>query len=83
MAVGHHEDVIGFADEVDGQGLAAELADVDIDFARDVDGVGAGGLTGQGADTSGFDRDVVAILDQIDKKPFSHRAATDISCANK
>jgi hypothetical protein len=83
MAVGHAKDVVGFFNQFGGGGLATQIGDVDVEFLHHFDGVGAGGLSIDGADASGLDMDVLATFGHVAEKTFGHGATTDVASADK
>ena len=81
MAVGHPKDVVGLPDEVGREGLTAEGGQVNPQFLKRPHGVFAGRLPLAGAQAGRHDP--IAAFGNMPEDAFSHRAAADISGADK
>ena len=81
----HGKEPGGFCDQFAGEGLAAEIAEIDALAAEELDGVGAGGLAVAGIDPGAGQRsgDAGLVREQFAKKALGHGAAADVACADE
>jgi alkanesulfonate monooxygenase SsuD/methylene tetrahydromethanopterin reductase-like flavin-dependent oxidoreductase (luciferase family) len=83
MRASHRENVRGALDQLGGQRLAAQIADVYAFAFANLDGVKARRLAANRVHAGGRDLDVFAVTDQPAEQSFRDWTAADIASANK
>ncbi len=83
MRARHGKNVRGPVDQLGGERLGTEPADVDALLLEDLDRVEAGRLAADGVNAGGSHFDVRAAPEHLAKKPLGHGAAADVTGADE
>jgi hypothetical protein len=83
MCAGHSENVRRALDQIGGERLASQIADIHAISFANLHRVQTGRLPPDCVHAGGSDLDIFAIADQAAKQSFGDGTATDIARANK